>query len=578
MPPERIIRQPPSGSPRNCNNDNMLSNSSSAIEQRRKAHRRQHSTPIAEMPHIAPAHSGFQRANQARGHRRGLSLDNRSTTYEPTHRMTPTLGPISQDDIAVSITTNPGPMTQHHMQFAQSHELVQPGQPTDHYNPMNQAFQMQPIFTPTDNEQNYFPPSPFSQQAPETQSFQNLSPSPHVQQSHSFTHSPNPQCPQPVDQTQAHIQHFEAAKRQLEAHLGAQINIAVLPTPVQTPPKRTSVASPEKLDVAPNPFSIPETSDVKLDPLHIEPAFDFSPVEQQNLNSVYESPHLSPHLSPQALSPHHSFVGSQRGDLSPVTTLIDVEEFPSSSIGSPARPVSFADLSLGEYNGSIVETGIPPEEVEKYISPQDPETRQYYCLVEGCNKSGGFNRRENIRAHVQTHLGDRAFKCNVCEQCFVRQNDLKRHHGIHKSMKPFSCECGSRFARHDALTRHKQRGCCSVHTSPLRPERKKPGRPKKHRPELDDRVSKAQKQRQLNAERVYDSNSALSSGSEFSPSPHTRQTEFASFDSTTFGDVVLASSPPAERDESPCPSNTQNTVGTEQSSGGIEMINPTQIE
>ena len=467
------------------------------------------------------------------------------------------------------------------MQFAQSHELVQPGQTTDQqqFDPMNQQFQMPQLFTPTEHEHAFFPSSPYSHQAAEAQQFHNLSPSPQATQQTAFN---SPTAPS-VEQMQARLQVFEVAKRELEAHLGAQINIHVLPTPVATPQKRTSIAQAEKLDVAPIPFSLSESEQSTLDHSHLNSSFNFNPAELST-ESVYESPILSP----QALSPHRSFLGSpQHMELSPQTTLLDVEEEPFSPGGSPVHAVSFADLSLQEYNGSIVETGVAAEEVEKYISAQDAGTRQYYCLVEGCNKTGGFNRRENIRAHVQTHLGDRAFRCNVCAQCFVRQNDLKRHHGIHKSMKPFSCECGSRFARHDALTRHKQRGCCSVHASPLRPEKKKPGRPKKHRPELDDRVAKSTRQRQINAERsaaaAYDSFSGGedTSGSEFSPSPATRQTEFASLDATSF-EAVLASSPAAEsyRDESPCPEHGNHSpmaFGVEPASPIMGTINPADI-
>ena len=507
----------------------MLSTSNSAIDKRRTLHRRQNSTPITEMPHIAPATTGFQRANNTRGHRRGLSLDHRSTTYEPTHRMTPTLRPIAQDDISVSIS-NPGQMTQQ-MQFAQTQELVQPGQ-SDQFNPMHPQFQIQPLFSPSDLDHSCFPASPFSQ---------HLSPSPRSLQAPTFQ-SPNMHS---VDQTQARLQQFESAKRELEAHLGAQINIQVLPTPVATPRKRTSVIALEKLDVAPITFNLHDSS---LEHQQLD-SFDLNPVEHMHIKSAYGSPILSP----KAVSPHRSFLGSpQFAALSPQTSLAEIDEDYPSGAGSPVNPISFADLSLQEWNGSIVETGVPSEEVEKLISQQDPETRQYYCLVEGCNKGGGFNRRENIRAHVQTHLGDRAFRCNVCDQCFVRQNDLKRHHSIHKSMKPFSCECGSRFARHDALTRHKQRGCCTVHTSPLKPERKKPGRPKKHRPELNDRLSKATRQRQLNADRyAYDSQPGSNSDSEFSPSPRMHRTEFTGLDATSFGDVVLASSPPSEGEDSP---------------------------
>ncbi|KAF2858892.1 hypothetical protein K470DRAFT_196583, partial [Piedraia hortae CBS 480.64] len=74
------------------------------------------------------------------------------------------------------------------------------------------------------------------------------------------------------------------------------------------------------------------------------------------------------------------------------------------------------------------------------------------CMWPGCERR--FGRKENVRAHVQTHLGDRQFRCDCCGKTFVRQHDLKRHAAIHSPDRPFVCPCGMAFARHDALTRH----------------------------------------------------------------------------------------------------------------------------
>ncbi|KAF8444310.1 hypothetical protein BGX38DRAFT_1095206, partial [Terfezia claveryi] len=98
------------------------------------------------------------------------------------------------------------------------------------------------------------------------------------------------------------------------------------------------------------------------------------------------------------------------------------------------------------------------EEIASFIDGPEPSDGKWVCLYEGCAKR--FGRKENIKSHVQTHLGDRQFKCLVCKKCFVRQHDLKRHSKIHTGVKPYPCLCGNSFARHDALTRHRQRGMC----------------------------------------------------------------------------------------------------------------------
>lgn len=71
-----------------------------------------------------------------------------------------------------------------------------------------------------------------------------------------------------------------------------------------------------------------------------------------------------------------------------------------------------------------------------------------------------FGRKYNIQSHIQTHLADRPFRCNVCAAGFVRRHDLVRHARIHGTGKDFVCGCGKGFSRMDALNRHRQRQIC----------------------------------------------------------------------------------------------------------------------
>jgi regulatory protein SWI5 len=127
-----------------------------------------------------------------------------------------------------------------------------------------------------------------------------------------------------------------------------------------------------------------------------------------------------------------------------------------------------------------------------------------------CNKR--FGRKENIRAHVQTHLGDRQFKCNDCGKCFVRQHDLKRHAKIHSGVKNHVCPCGMSFARQDALTRHRQRGMCFgvlPGFEKQEEDRKKRGRPRKERPDTEERVEKATRARRMDAANASNNDMAI---------------------------------------------------------------------
>ncbi|KAG5291127.1 C2H2 transcription factor [Histoplasma capsulatum G186AR] len=158
------------------------------------------------------------------------------------------------------------------------------------------------------------------------------------------------------------------------------------------------------------------------------------------------------------------------------------------------RNISIAGLNLDDnINASIEETGITLDDIAAFIEGPDPVDKKWVCTYGGCNKR--FGRKENIKSHVQTHLGDRQFKCNHCNKCFVRGHDLKRHAKIHTGIKPYPCECGNSFARQDALTRHKQRGMCSGAFKGAVRKVVKRGRPRKHRPEQEERQEKAIKSR-----------------------------------------------------------------------------------
>jgi len=200
---------------------------------------------------------------------------------------------------------------------------------------------------------------------------------------------------------------------------------------------------------------------------------------------------------------------------------------------------------------SIVDTGIPSYEVQRYIGELAEADNKYPCLYEGCNRR--FGRKENVRAHVQTHLGDRQFRCNLCDKTFVRQHDLKRHVAIHSDDRPFTCPCGTGFARHDALTRHRQRGMCHGALPGFEKneeEKPKRGRPKKQRPEMEARVEKANKTRKNNkakakaadeaAAAAYASSSSGASDHSFPVTPPSTSDAHA-FDPDAFLDLAGAS-------------------------------------
>ena len=218
---------------------------------------------------------------------------------------------------------------------------------------------------------------------------------------------------------------------------------------------------------------------------------------------------------------------------------------------SPSRPalsprrMSISDLHLEPgVEASIEETNISLDEIAQYIEGPDPVDNKWTCKFDDCDKK--FGRKENIKSHVQTHLGDRQFRCDHCKKCFVRGHDLKRHAKIHTGSKPYPCLCGNSFARHDALTRHRQRGMCIGAFDGVVKKVIKRGRPRKHRPEMDQRVDKASRSRQKNLELEQDHYTSSASSCSMSSwgSPPTETMDNLSIrGSSPFDDMALFGMP-----------------------------------
>ncbi|CAK7264146.1 Metallothionein expression activator [Sporothrix epigloea] len=200
------------------------------------------------------------------------------------------------------------------------------------------------------------------------------------------------------------------------------------------------------------------------------------------------------------------------------------------SIASIASAASIASINIDE---TRTETGVTLDDIAIYIDGPSPSDGKWRCLYEGCDKR--FGRKENIKSHVQTHLNDRQYQCPHCQKCFVRQHDLKRHAKIHTGVKPYPCECGNSFARHDALTRHRQRGMCiGAFDGAVRKVGKR-GRPRKSRPSLDARREKSCRTRSKNKESCSSELSSHSGHSDYSAgnSPRSDESDSA-FDEEPF--------------------------------------------
>jgi hypothetical protein len=100
-----------------------------------------------------------------------------------------------------------------------------------------------------------------------------------------------------------------------------------------------------------------------------------------------------------------------------------------------------------------------------FVCPSEFSPLYYLCAVAdrpvpGCGST--FTRHFNLKGHLRSHNDERPYKClyDGCPKAeigFARQHDCKRHMLLHEGLRPFECEgCGKKFARLDALTRHRE--------------------------------------------------------------------------------------------------------------------------
>lgn len=215
-----------------------------------------------------------------------------------------------------------------------------------------------------------------------------------------------------------------------------------------------------------------------------------------------------------------------------------------------AEPIDEFDLDA-RVKASVRETGVSNDEINKYISGPDPKDGKWVCLWKDCGNTR-FGRKENIKSHVQTHLDDRPYKCDVCDKPFVRGHDLKRHLKTHTGKKPFACRCGASFARQDALTRHRQRDMCVGGYNGHTQKTTRRGRPpKKNRPDIESRQIKSTRTRQRAAEKT-ESLTPIKAESSF----HQEAPVFASPNyapSTSISSFTPPTSPGADLSEVPSP-------------------------
>ncbi|KAK3859420.1 hypothetical protein Pcinc_034465 [Petrolisthes cinctipes] len=68
-----------------------------------------------------------------------------------------------------------------------------------------------------------------------------------------------------------------------------------------------------------------------------------------------------------------------------------------------------------------------------------------------------FSRAEKLKAHEQTHTGERPYKCDECDTTFLAKAMLIRHRRVHNGEKPYQCDvCETYFTESGSLKVHKR--------------------------------------------------------------------------------------------------------------------------
>lgn len=97
------------------------------------------------------------------------------------------------------------------------------------------------------------------------------------------------------------------------------------------------------------------------------------------------------------------------------------------------------------------ENGVPLTKDGRKLSGRERETVPIFC--KHCNRSF---RWKYYKIHVKQYLGDRPFKCEICDKGFVQGFQLRIHQKMHTDERKFSCDiCGKTFKHSGNLNLHK---------------------------------------------------------------------------------------------------------------------------
>ncbi|XP_029286716.1 uncharacterized protein LOC115007837 [Cottoperca gobio] len=140
---------------------------------------------------------------------------------------------------------------------------------------------------------------------------------------------------------------------------------------------------------------------------------------------------------------------------------------PSTSKAAPPPPLSVPRVHLGDKHAvAHNRTGVPWVGIKTHQSANShhanplphPDSHAGPRHLLRCGQCGKcFPHPSNLRAHLQTHTGERPFCCSLCGRSFTKLSNLKAHRRVHTGERPYCClACGKRFTQKCNLKRHQR--------------------------------------------------------------------------------------------------------------------------